>query len=91
MRFRTHEIATGLDRACKIADRKRIKKHLIKDIIHGAGICGPPGVVTTPEERAWSGLDAFRHVLEDDVKEPKGRFDVILHSILNAQVRAQDG
>ena len=89
LRFRTSEIIEDLDRACKNADRKLIKELLVQDIIHGAGFGGPHAAAKAAEERAWSGLDAFRHVLEDEVELPKGSFDAILHSILDANVRDQ--
>ena len=55
----------------------------------GAGFGGPHAAAKAAEERAWSGLDAFRHVLKDEVELPKGSFDAILHSILDANVRDQ--
>ena len=68
LRFRTSEIIEDLDRACKNADRKLIKELLVQDIIHGAGFGGPHAAAKAAEERRWSGLDAFRHVLEDEVE-----------------------
>ena len=89
VRFRTSEIIEDLDRACKNADRKLIKELLVQDILHGVGCGGPHAAAKAAEERAWSGLDAFRHVLKDEVELPKGSFDTILHSILDANVRDQ--
>ena len=89
LRFRTSEIIEDLDRACKNADRKLIKELLVQDILHGAGCGGPHAAAKAAEERAWSGLDAFRRVLKDEVELPKGSFAAILHSILDANVRDQ--
>jgi hypothetical protein len=84
LRFRTKEVSEDLDHACKTADRKAIKKNLVKDIIHGARFGGNG---RTEDEEAWSGLDAFRHIFEDEVREAEGTFDAILHSILDASIR----
>ena len=94
LRFRTKEVSEDLDKACKIADRKHIKKKLVRDTIYGLGFCDEGTVMGRPEEeeeeeeeKSWSGLDAFRHVLEDEIQEPEPAYDAILHSILNMSTR----
>ena len=70
-----------LDRACKNADRRRIKENLIEDTLFGPTYCDKDASLTTDEKR-WSGLDSFRHALDDEVEIPTGAFDALLHSVL---------
>ena len=86
LRLRINEVSEDLDEACKIADRKRLKKNLVKDIIHGPDFRSDRAAGRN-ERGAWRGLDAFRHVLEDEVEKAEGTYNGILHSILNASVR----
>ena len=87
LQFRTEEVSEDLDHACKAADRKQIKRELVKDVIYGINFCDEDITEAFDEAEFWSGLDAFRHVVEGEVQEPKSVFDGTLHSILDASVR----
>ena len=81
LRLRSSVISKDLDAACKIADRKELKRNLVKDTIHGL-LFWKEGMEDKGDD-AWSGLDAFRNVIENEVQETKGTYDTILHSALN--------
>jgi hypothetical protein len=89
LRFRAEEVSADLDRACKAADRRRMKEAFVADMIHGPtfdrGGCGGGGGGGGSLD---SGLGAFRHVLEDEVKKPKGGYDAILHSMLSGNAQS---
>ena len=86
LRLRATEISEELDRACKLADRRRVKEALVKDISYGAQFIYE-GKAGERDRDGWSGLDAYRHIFEQEVWEPKGTFEAILHSFLSVNVR----
>ena len=85
LRLRSKEIAEDLEDACKAAEKKRLKKTLVNDIIYGQWFRDGD-----EDEAAWSGLDAFRKIIENEVEELKESYNGILHSILNVSASGPD-
>ena len=89
LRFRAEELSEDLDRVCKSAERRRIKRALVSDIIHGSHFDRETESAVAQKE-PWRGVEAFRHVLENEVTKSRGKFDELLHSVLNIHIRSPE-
>ena len=81
LRFRTENVIASLDRACKNADRRLMKKLLVDDILYGPRYHKENAPMRVNDD-ASCGIGAFRHVLQDDGMDAREGFDAVLHSIL---------
>ena len=89
LRHRATDLSEDLDRLCKSAERRRIKRALVNDIIHASHF-DRETAPNSAREKSWRGTDAFRHVLEKEVTIPRGKFDALLHSVLTIHVRSPE-
>jgi hypothetical protein len=90
LRYRARELSEDLDRVCKSAERRRIKRTLVSDIIHASHFDSERTAATSAGEMSWRGADVFRHVLEKEMTTPRGKFNELLHSILTIHVRSPE-